>query len=339
MKVELRNRLEAYFSNGPKVVFIAVLLLIGAAVGMYSTRKTVVVSIDGKETKIVTYKNTFAKALTSNEIVVGPKDKTTPSLDSRVNNGDKISIKKAVNIEVAVDGKQLSIDSAENNINEMFIAENISVDDFDKVFPSRDTTLMNGLKVSVTRVKIDYVTQNKILDFATVQRKDDDMEKGNTRIIQEGQQGEEEIITKIVYEDGKEIARQVLSDIIKKAPVQKIIAAGTLGAVPSLSRGGSKVLYKRSLRVRATAYHPGEDGGSRTASGTTTRRNSSGYSTIAVDPDVIPLGTRVWVEGYGYAIAEDTGGAIQGNRIDVFFYTAGEVDRWGVRYVNIYILK
>lgn len=58
-----------------------------------------------------------------------------------------------------------------------------------------------------------------------------------------------------------------------------------------------------------------------------------------MDPRVIPYGTKLYVEGYGYAIAEDTGGAIKGNKIDVYFNSAEECSNWGVRYVNVYLLK
>lgn len=338
MMEKLKNNINNYFSTGPKVIFIVVLLCVGITVGFYSTRKTVYVSIDGKESKIVTYKNSFKKALAVNKISVGPKDKTTPSLDSRVNNGDKINIKRAVNVEVAVDGKQLKIKSAEDTIEKMFEAENITVDDYDKVSPSKQTTLKDGIKVSVTRVKIDLVKENKAIDFAVVQKPDDNMERGMTKLLQEGQNGERQITTKIVYEDGKEIARQVVSEIVTKQPVQKIVASGTLGVL-NLSRGGSKVLYNKSIKVRATAYCKAETGGARTASGTSTRRNQNGYSSIAVDPRVVPLGTKVYVEGYGYAIAEDTGGAIQGNVIDLYFDSSSEMNNWGSRYVNVYFIK
>jgi 3D (Asp-Asp-Asp) domain-containing protein len=100
--------------------------------------------------------------------------------------------------------------------------------------------------------------------------------------------------------------------------------------------------------MKATAYtsdyastgkSPGDYGFGRTATGTQARRNPNGFSSIAVDPRVIPYGTKLYVEGYGYAIAEDTGGAIKGNIIDVYFNSAGECSNWGVRYVNVYILK
>lgn len=103
----------------------------------------------------------------------------------------------------------------------------------------------------------------------------------------------------------------------------------------TLSRGMSKsTSYSRVLSMEATAY----SGDGYTASGTKTMRNSSGYSTIAVDPRVIPLGTRVYVEGYGYAVAEDTGGAIKGNIIDIFVNSESEARSWGRRQVNVYII-
>ncbi len=68
-------------------------------------------------------------------------------------------------------------------------------------------------------------------------------------------------------------------------------------------------------------------------------RNPNGWSTIAVDRSVIPLGTKVYVENYGYAIAEDVGGAIKGNKIDIYVNSTAEAYRWGRRTVTIYILE
>lgn len=104
----------------------------------------------------------------------------------------------------------------------------------------------------------------------------------------------------------------------------------------TLSRGmSSSVSYSRVMTMESTAYA----GDGITASGAPTKRNPGGYSTIAVDPRVIPIGTTVYVEGYGYAVAEDTGGAIKGNIIDVFFHSESEASSWGRRSVKVYILK
>jgi len=87
--------------------------------------------------------------------------------------------------------------------------------------------------------------------------------------------------------------------------------------------------------IESTAYSIGGF----TASGSKTNRDPNGYSTIAVDPRVIPMGSKVYIEGYGYAIASDTGSAIKGNIIDVFFNTEAEALNWGRRNVKIRILN
>lgn len=95
----------------------------------------------------------------------------------------------------------------------------------------------------------------------------------------------------------------------------------------------------KTLTMRATAYTAYCEGCSGiTANGTDIRSNPN-LKVIAVDPRVIPLGTRVWVEGYGEAIAADTGGAIKGNKIDVFIPTEGQARQWGVKSVTVKILN
>ena len=91
----------------------------------------------------------------------------------------------------------------------------------------------------------------------------------------------------------------------------------------------------KTLTMESTAYY----GHSITASGLKPVRNPNGVSTIAVDPNVIPLGTKVYVSGYGVAIAADTGGAIKGNSIDVFLNTHEECMSWGRRQVTVQILE
>lgn len=112
----------------------------------------------------------------------------------------------------------------------------------------------------------------------------------------------------------------------------KIITAGD----------GSTFAYSAVIDVTATAYHRVEDGGEITASGTVTQ-----YGTIAVDPRVIPLGSKLYVVSdggdqswsYGPGLAEDTGGLIKGAKIDLFFMTGNEANDFGVRPAKVYILK
>ena len=93
--------------------------------------------------------------------------------------------------------------------------------------------------------------------------------------------------------------------------------------------------YGRVMYVEATAYSPQDPGlGKYTARG-----NLVTYGIISVDPNVIPLGTRVYIPGYGEAVADDTGGAIIGNRIDIAFDTHEEALRFGRQSIEIYIIE
>lgn len=103
------------------------------------------------------------------------------------------------------------------------------------------------------------------------------------------------------------------------------------------AQSAPKNVSGRTITMRSTAYtsDPSENGGySTTAMGTAIR-----YGVAAVDPNVIPLGTRLYIEGYGYARAEDTGGAIKGNKIDLVFGSKAQSNRWGRRTVRVTILN
>lgn len=355
---KLKNAIKSYFSNGPKTMFIILLILLSSVMSIDAAKKTVIVSIDGKEKKFITFKKSFRDVLESNNIVLGPKDKAAPSLNTKLKKKDKIYIERAVNVTIAVDEQKLNIKTTEDTVDDVFETEGIEVDDMDKVLPSRDVPVKEGLNLVVKRIKAKIVEEKKPINFSTVVRKDENFEKGKTKVVKEGEKGEKVTATNIVYEDGKEVSRKVVNETITKKPVQKVVAVGTRIAIPVIiSRGGSGLSKVKSLAsaqtaasfiVRSTAYtagyestgkRPGDSGFGRTATGTIARRNPKGYSTVAVDPRVIPYGSKLYIEGYGYAIAEDTGGAIKGKKIDVFFNTVSQCMKWGVRKVRVYILK
>lgn len=149
----------------------------------------------------------------------------------------------------------------------------------------------------------------------------------------EGQDGEETTTVTKEYLDGKVVATNTRTEVTKK-PVDLVYKVGMEGH-NAVSRGS----YTRGkvLDVVATAYMPNEgrmNPGTKTATG---RRAEFGI--VAVDPRVIPLNSILFVEGYGLAIAADTGGAIKGNRIDVCLGSRSEMRSWGRKKVKVHILK
>ncbi|HJH11136.1 MAG TPA: LysM peptidoglycan-binding domain-containing protein [Metalysinibacillus jejuensis] len=125
--------------------------------------------------------------------------------------------------------------------------------------------------------------------------------------------------------------------VVGEAPKEPVVQAPA-PVKPSVETINGKEVA-RTLRVSATAYTAYCYGCSGiTATGINLRANPN-LKVIAVDPRVIPLGSRVWVEGYGEAIAGDTGGAIKGNRIDVFINNTNRAYAWGRKMVTIKVLK
>lgn len=128
-------------------------------------------------------------------------------------------------------------------------------------------------------------------------------------------------------------ARQLPADGIVGTETARLL--NDVDAMATISRGeDTPKRYKKAVEMEATAYSAASAGGNITYSGTMVRRG-----VVAVDPRIIPLGTRMYIEGYGYAVAEDIGGAVKGSRIDVAMKTNDECYQWGVRDVKVYIFE
>ena len=185
-------------------------------------------------------------------------------------------------------------------------------------------------------------TETVVLPYQTHENHTSAVWGGRSHIRQEGSPGEQEIVTEIIYIGGIEQNREIVGDTILTKPVDTIVDIGTarLGARTDVT--APDFHYRRRVRMEATAYtagygctgkHPCDPWYGITASG---RRVEHGI--VAVDRRVIPLGTRLYVEGYGFAIAADVGGAIRGYKIDLFMEDLSDALRFGRRHLYVWIL-
>lgn len=340
---KLKLSIKRSFSSSPKAKIIlgtiAAVVVVATSVTITSMRKTLVLSIDGKDETFVTYKGTVKDVLQEKGIQLADKDKVQPSLESKVSEKETIKVKTAIPVEIKTKGVQLSVQTAEDTIGNMLEAEKATLKeqgiefdkDVDEVSPSLDTKVENGLSVQLVEVETKDLVEKEAINFDTIVEKDSSLDSSVQKVKSEGVNGEKEITYQVIYKDGVEISRNVKSTRTISQPKNKIVIKGT-GQVYA-SRGGD-ITYKRKLSCTATAY----SGHSTTATGRRPVRNIGGLSTIAVDPSVIPLGSKVYVDGYGYAIAADTGGAIKGNIIDLYLNTSSECNSWGRRPVNVLIV-
>jgi len=176
------------------------------------------------------------------------------------------------------------------------------------------------------------ITQTPTIPFLIKYQDDSNEELGFEEVAQEGQDGKKETDLKIIYFEGEEYERKMVETRVDE-PIPKIIRRGTKKVIREEDTPDGKIRYFLKLKVWTTsydAYCPGCTG--RTFSGTPVKQG-----TIAVDPKVIPLGTRIYVPGYGFGVAEDVGGGIKGNKIDLGFETL--TGQWQAHWVEIYLLE
>ncbi len=150
------------------------------------------------------------------------------------------------------------------------------------------------------------------IPFTTVKKTTQTLRSGSSRTLRNGVNGiKETAYRNALQADSSEAKREVISSKIIKQPVSEIVEEGRRSELPSRGYFSGR----RILVMNATTYDPYHCGGSGT--GRTRTGLLGGYGVVAVDPKYIPMGTRLFIEGYGYAVAADTGGAIKGNRIDL----------------------
>lgn len=201
-----------------------------------------------------------------------------------------------------------------------------------KVYPPVKTELKEGMMINVLSAR-DKVKETILAVPYKVERKaDDNLSIGETRTVVEGVEGEKKVVTRYI-KVGKLEVKKVIYEAITKEPISKVLRYGTAANILKTSRGN--IRYKKVMNVEATAYTIAEGNGD----GVTSIGIVPYRGIIAVDPSVVPYGTRVYVPGYGLAMAGDTGGAIVNNRIDCFMESYDEAIQFGRRHIKMYILE
>lgn len=299
--------------------------------------KQVLMVKDHEEKKVWTTAKTVGEFLKEQNITVNEHDKLQPAVDTKIKNGLKVQVDKAFPLTLKVDGKKEKVWSTSTTVADFLANQGVKLNKLDRVKPSVDSIVKENDVVKVIRVEkvIDVVEEP--VEFAVVTRKDHSLANGKEKIIKNGKKGLVKKEYEVVLENGKEVSRKLMKETTVKEKQDKIVAVGTKPTTQTVSRGIGNV--SKEFYVTATAFTANCNGCSgRTATGINLRANPN-VKIIAVDPSIIPLGTKVYVEGYGYATAADTGSNIKGNRIDVFFPSKSQAYRWGKKTVKIKILK
>ena len=349
--IPLTKNIKRYFSfNELAIVLIAIIVSISVGVAVFlNFKREVVITEGGKLIELKTMKTTVREVLDQNGISVSPDDYISMPLDAKLQRMSKteIYIKRAVPINVLVEGEIKKLYTYRDTVKDALAFSSIKFsgkDRLDGVSPSEK--IVSNMSIRVIMVREEIVKQKLTLPFNVISRTNNRLDKGKKLTIRKGKAGEREKQFKVLYEDGKQIKKDLIADEIISAPINKIVDLGTI--MNFKTSRGQVVRYSKAINMSATSYtasyadtgkHPGDYWFGITATGIKAREG-----VIAVDPRVIPLGTRLYVEGvgdtptYGFALAGDTGGAIKGNVVDLYFNSQSKSNWWGRRNVRVYIL-
>lgn len=336
-----------------RAILLLLIVLLAVAAGFVlhgRLTKEVKIIDNGKSIAVRTMGANVGQALDQVGIVVGEYDYVSVDMDTplKLDAPNEITIKRAIPVTLTVDGKTKTVMSYRDTVEELLQDNGVVLGALDRIEGlSPDDPLEENMQIKVVRVEEKIVAEEEQIPYNVVERPNKTMNEGESRVVAEGENGIREKTYKVVYEDGRYVSREFIGETVVKEPVSRIVEYGT---VPNfVTSRGERVRYSKVIKMTATAYtnsyedtgkNPGDPGYGITYTGLTARPG-----VVAVDPKVIPLGSKLYIEvpgaapDYGFAIAADIGSAIKGNRIDLFFNTREEVKRWGVRTVLVYILN
>ncbi|MHB1628398.1 MAG: 3D domain-containing protein [Bacilli bacterium] len=322
------------------MVSSAALVALGLTTGM-SSYKSVDVVVNGHASQEGTFAGeTVAQFLAQQGVHVTGYDLVEPARATLLQNGMKIVVKKAKAITLR-DGAKVPVEvhTLANTVGELLQSLRIRLVKGDRLNASASAPIRAGMHVVITKRKTVVGTESVALSYATERQASSAYTTGTDVVARSGQDGMARIVTRRFYVNGKLVMTRRQRRVIQQ-PVAEIIDVGTAqpppqpqqqASAPVTARSSSSLVASEVLTVVATAYsNPG---------GFTATGAPAGFGDIAVDPSIIPLGTKLYIPGYGYGVANDTGGAIQGYRIDLCYNSVSQAIDFGRQVVKVYILK
>lgn len=332
------------------------------------------VAFDGRTEQVTLYGGTVLDALKEAGIKFAEDMACSESIDAPLADGMELTVTRLTAFTVTADGKTNTYKVSSGTVGEALEKCGFTLGDDDRLNVPKERRLTSGMKLVIQRVEITEEKESEDIDYGTQYVTSRELPEGQTQLLSAGLKGERVLRYLATYVDGQLESRELLSDEVKNEPVKQIVMRGTglittppklefiddgSGATPdptpaggdkpaitvSAQAGvltdpwGNEISYSKTITGTCTAYCiPG---------GTTSIGLEAVRGVIAVDPDIIPYGTRMYVASpdgkivYGYGVAGDTGGACMAGDIiaDLCYDTIDECSIIGRRQMVLYILQ
>lgn len=320
------------------VAFVAALIVILSVTGFVWAQSDIKLDVDGTSRSIDTQAQTVADVLEQESVVWDSNDIVTPSPNTVVKRGMHILVRHTTNVTLVTPTGSFAIAVAGRTVADALSAAGMPTADASGVRPSMGTRLREGMQIEMPDAFVRIISQTEESAPPIRVVKDRSLIKGRQRVLSSGAAGKTLRVYRATVVAGKQGPIVLVTERVISRPKARVLAVGTgrgSGVAVAAAPPRPKSTDGKRLRVEATGYSPRQPG----LDFTTATGKRAGRGVVAVDPRVIPLGTKMYVPGYGYAVAADTGGAVKGKRIDLCFDTVAQALKWGRRNVTIVVLK
>lgn len=338
---KLSNRMDEPIENGMEIDI--------------QTATRVIITIDNIEHEFYTTADTFEELFQEENISFSERDIVSHDLTQEIEEDLVFTATTANEMTIDDGGEKVTIWSTGEAVDLLLANNDIKLNEHDRVTIGNEED--GELPLTIVRVDKKMKEVEKTIPFKEEERTDSSLEKGKTKVLAEGKEGKLVEKHEVTLENGKESERSLVEEEVIQDSEKRIIAVGTKEPeVVTLAESkpkqeqqtssnskqkekSSKPSGGKEFTMQATAYTATCSGCSGiTATGINLLANPN-MKVVAVDPNVIPLGTKVWVSGYGEAIAGDTGGSIKGNKIDVHVSSKAEALNYGHQTVTVKVIE
>ena len=350
-------------------LLLPVMVLVSMLTQTVFAKNTYLINDGGRVTVHTTYTTDPAEVLDEAGLELGTNDTYSTQPGFGVS---EITIQRMQTVQVVYGGNTRSVSTYGETVEAMLSRLGIQVSEGDLLSEALTTMTYDGMVLTINRTVTVEESYTVLIPYQTEYCYDATLAEGEQVVLTAGAEGSILRTDKVHYVDGKETSRICVSETIVSQPVTELIAIGTgvelpeypeeeipeekpnqptleappvsnmpiIGENTIITPEGDVLTFTHAEQFVATAYHNSDPGCTIwTAIGTLCR-----VGAIAVDPKVIPYGTRMYIvtnDGkyiYGIAVAEDCGSAIKGNRVDLYFDSVPECDEFGIRDCTIYFL-
>ena len=345
---QVTKRKNLFFYVAAVVIPVALLL---AMLAPTAQAQTTYVITDGDAVKVyTTYATDPAYILDQAGVDLAADDTYTTEAGDGIS---EITVQRNQTITINYCGDSITVSSYGETLEQLLTRNGLQSKGDYVVSSPLDTETYDGMEVKVDCIVQMEQTYTVDIPIETKYCEDPTLPKGQEVVLVEGRVGQEQKTANVIYTNSQETNRTLIKEKVMQQPVNRIVAVGTgtktdaKSNAPAIGDGvivtaeGEVLTYSKKAKFNATAYTKTDAGcDDYTATGTKVR-----IGTVAVDPSVIPYGTRMFIMSndgkyiYGIATAEDCGGAIKENRIDLYFDTTAECFQFGRRSCTVYFLN